>query len=77
MRSGVCGPRVCELRRIVVIDTVEAHAAIRAVLIFHYHRHGVVGAKRDVANRSRASRRSRSCFPRVSEGWEGRLIVCS
>jgi hypothetical protein len=47
------------LRRVVVIDIVEAHAAIRAVLVFHYHRHGVVGARREVANRSRASRRSR------------------
>jgi hypothetical protein len=27
------------LRRSVMIDIVEAHAAIWAVLVFHYHRH--------------------------------------
>lgn len=34
------GPGVCELGRSVVVDIVEAHAAIWAVLVFHYHRHG-------------------------------------
>jgi hypothetical protein len=27
----------------VVIDIIEAHAAIWAVLVFHNHRHGIVG----------------------------------
>lgn len=54
VRGGsVCAsPRVCELWCIVMIDIVEAHAAIGAVLVFHYHRHG--GYRSRVANRTRA-----------------------
>lgn len=44
VRSGMRGgPRVCELWWIVVVDIIEAHAAIGAVLVFNDHRHGEYG----------------------------------
>lgn len=75
MRGGVCCPRICELRWVVVVDIVETHAAIRAVLIFHYHRHGVEGAKREVTMRSRTSIEDLVDGPRVSEG-KGLIGLC-
>ena len=41
------GPRVGELGGIVMIDIVEAHAAILAVLVFNDHRHGAGSRERD------------------------------
>lgn len=41
MRRGVgSGPRVSELRRVVVVNTVKAHPAVLAVLVFNNHSHG-------------------------------------
>lgn len=60
-RSVRGGPRVCELWRSVVVDIVEAHAAIWAVLVFHNHRHGRIGLIAKGECRVQRSARDRLC----------------